>query len=625
MAAPALRTLRDVTVLFAGDSGDGMQLTGTQFLNATAVAKNDLATLPDYPAEIRAPAGTPYGVSGFQLRFGSDTVRTPGDEVDLLVAMNPAALKVNLHRVRPGGALILNTNSFERRDLELAGYQRDPREDGSLNGYEVFPVELTRLTREALADTNLSTKEVDRTKNMFALGLTLWLYSRPTEPSEEWIRAKFASQPEIRDANLHVLQKGLHFGETAELFAARYEVAPAKLDPGLYRAIRGSDAVALGVATAAAKSGLEVIYGSYPITPASDILHELSRLKNFGVMTFQAEDEIAAVGAALGASFGGCLGVTATSGPGMALKNETIGLATMTELPLVIVDVQRGGPSTGLPTKTEQSDLMQAIYGRNGEAPLPVVSASSPGDCFFAAYEAARIALAYMTPVILLADGYIGNGSEPWLIPEVDKLPPIPVAFATAEEHLGSGDGEAAYLPYRRHPETLARPWAKPGTAGLEHRIGGLEKQHETGNVSYSGDNHQLMTTLRAEKVARVAREIPAPSIFGEPEGDLLVIGWGSTGGVIEVAVERAQLRGLRVSSLHLHYMNPLPPQLPEIFARFRRWLVPELNNGQLVRILRERFLLPFEPLNKVTGQPFKASEIEAAIEAMLAAAPAQP
>ena len=602
----------EATVLFAGDSGDGMQLTGAQFTLATAFARNDLATLPDFPAEIRAPAGTTYGVSGFQLHFGSVDVRTPGDEVDLLVAMNPAALKVNLHRVRPSGSVLVNTNAFDQRGLDLAGYAQNPLENGSLAGYQLIEVELTRLTREALEDTELNMKEIDRAKNMFALGLSLWLYSRPIQPAIDWISGKFARKEDIRDANLHVLRKGYHYGETTEQFAVRYEVRPAPLKPGTYRAIRGAEALALGLVAASQQSGLPLFYGTYPITPASDLLHELSRHKNFGIMTFQAEDEIAAVGAALGASFGGNLGVTATSGPGLALKAETVGLAVMTELPLVIVDVQRGGPSTGLPTKTEQSDLLQALYGRNGEAPLPVLAASSPGDCFYAAYEACRVAVTHTTPVVLLSDGYLGNGSEPWLLPDVEDLTPFKVDFA--RETNREMDGEETFLPYVRDEETLARPWAKPGTPGLEHRLGGLEKEHETGNVSYDPANHQFMVRLRAEKVERVARRIPPTSVYGDEAGDVLVIGWGSTKGSIEAAVERSRSRGHKVGSVHLRWLNPLPPDLGEIFSRFDHLLVPELNNGQLVRVLRDRFLLPFVSLSKIQGTPFRASEIEAEI-----------
>ena len=600
-----VRALPEVTILFAGDSGDGMQLTGGQFTVATAKARNDLATLPDFPAEIRAPAGTTYGVSGFQLHFGQTEIYTPGDEVDLLVAMNPAALKVNLNRVREGGAIILNLNAFDERGLELAHYDHNPVEDGSLAGYELFPVELTRLTREALADTDLSTKEIDRSKNMFALGLALWLYTRPVESTVEWLQAKFKNDPEILEANLHVLKKGYHFGETTEAFASRYEVAPASLPPGLYRGIRGNEALALGLVTAAQRSGLEILYGSYPITPASDLLHAMSKYKNFGVLTFQAEDEIAAVGSALGASFAGDLGVTATSGPGLALKSEFVGLGVMTELPLVVIDVQRAGPSTGMPTKTEQSDLLFALYGRNGEAPLPVIAASTPGDCYEVAYEACRIAVKYMTPVILLSDGYLGNGAEPWRIPDPDALAPFPVTFATESNNEG---GE--FLPYVRDEATLARPWAKPGTPNLEHRLGGLEKDKATGGVSYDPENHQAMTRLRAEKVERVQTEMPPTEVGGDTEGDVLVIGWGSTKGAIEAAVKEARAGGRSVGRVHLRWLNPLPPDLGEILDRFEHVLVPELNNGQLVHVLRDRFLRPVDSLAKIQGLPFKASEI---------------
>ena len=612
----SIQTLDEVTVLFAGDSGDGMQLTGSQFSHATALARNDLATLPDFPAEIRAPAGTLYGVSAFQLHFGQRAIDTPGDEVDLLVAMNAAALKVNLHRVRTGGIVLANRNAFERRDLDLAGYDSNPLEDGTLDGYNVIDVELTRLTREALADTGLSTKDVDRSKNMFALGLALWLYTRPVDPAREWIATKFADTPVVRDANLRALDKGYHYGETTEAFASRYSVPPASLPPGVYRAIRGNDALALGLVAAAAKSGLGLFYGSYPITPASDLLHALARHKEFGVKTFQAEDEMAAVGAALGASFGGELGVTATSGPGMALKGEFIGLATMTELPLVVIDVQRAGPSTGMPTKTEQSDLLMAIYGRNGEAPLPVLAARTPGDCFEAAYEACRVAVTYRTPVILLSDGYLGNGAEPWRIPDPDRLMPFTPHFADAKTASRSSDG--AFLPYRRDPDTLARPWAPPGTPGLEHRIGGLEKDQETGGVSYDPANHEAMTMLRDQKVAGIARTLPPSVVEGDAapdgEGDVLVVGWGSTYGAIKVGVERSRTQGFRVGHVHLRWLNPLPPDLGDVLKRFRTVLVPELNAGQLVRLLRERYLVPAQSLAKVQGLPFKASEIEAAI-----------
>ncbi len=616
-----VRAVAAATVLFAGDSGDGMQPTGLQFTRAAAHAKNDLATLPDYPAEIRAPAGTTYGVSAFQIKFGSGEVRTPGDAVDMLVAMNPAALKVHLGRVRKGGTLLVDEDAFTERNLQRAGYDESPLETDALEPYQVLPIALTRLTREALEGRPLGQDEKDRAKNMFALGLAAWLYSRPLEPAIRWIRKKFADKPAILKANLHVLKKGTHFGETTQLFATRYEVRAADLPPGTYRTIRGTEARTLGLVAAGERSGLDVFYGSYPITPASDILHELSKHKNFGVMTFQAEDEIAAVGAALGASYGGHLGVTATSGPGMALKTEAIGLAVMTELPLVVIDMQRGGPSTGLPTKTEQGDLLQALYGRNGESPLPVLAAHSPSDCFEVAYEACRIAVKYMTPVILLADAYLGNGAEPWRIPSAGDLPPFDVRFAKKKNHGTNGEatnGEAKFLPYVRDEETLARPWAKPGTPGLEHRIGGLEKEDETGDVSYDPENHQRMVKLRAEKIERITQEIPPTELQGPPEGDLLVVGWGSTKGAIDSAVRRVQALGHAVSSAHLRHLSPLPADLDAIFDGFDRILVPELNSGQLLQVLCARFDHAFEGLGKVQGQPFQAREIERCVVDLL-------
>ena len=617
-SAKSVKSVNEVTILFAGDSGDGMQLTGSQFTLATALAQNDLATLPDFPAEIRAPAGTTYGVSGFQLQFGSGSIRTPGDEVDLLVAMNPAALKVNLSRVKLGGAVMINVNSFKPHNLKLAGYGTyNPLEDeNALKDYRVFEVELTRMTAEALKPFGLDRKVIDRSKNMFALGLTLWLYSRPLKPTIDWLTQKFGSKPAIRDANIHVLKKGFHFGETTEDFISRYEVAPAKLEPGVYRAIRGAEAMALGLVAASSKSGLKLLYSSYPITPASDLLHQLSQYKNFGVKTFQAEDEIAAIGATVGTAFGGNLGVCATSGPGLTLKTEAVGLAVMMELPMVIINVQRGGPSTGLPTKTEQSDLLQAMFGRSGEAPLPIVSASTPGDCFYAAYEACRIAVRHMTPVILLSDGYLSNGAEPWRIPDVANLEPIEVSFARKPNRT-VGD-KKVFLPYVRTDDTLARPWARPGTPGLEHRVGGLEKEDETGNVSYEPENHEKMTKLRAEKVQRVADFLPPSMVYGDDAGQVLVIGWGSTEGTIRTAVDRARNRGLKVGTVQLRNLNPLPPDLGTIISRYDHHLVPEMNMGQLVRILRDRFLLPFVPLCKVQGRPFKASEIDTAISDLL-------
>ncbi len=610
----SVEVLPEATILFAGDSGDGMQLTGSQFTLATAYARNDLATLPDFPAEIRAPAGTTYGVSGFQLHFGSVNIKTPGDDVDLLVAMNPAALKVNLERVRMDGTIVVNIDAFEQRNLDLAGYESNPLDGNSLDAYSVIPVKLTSLTREALKDFGLGQKEIDRSKNMFALGLALWLYSRPVEPAQEWLTSKFSKKPDILKANLHLLSKGYHYGETTEQFIVRYDVKPAALPSGKYRAIRGVQALALGIVAAAEKSGLNIFYGSYPITPASDLLHELSRYKNFNIATFQAEDEIAAVGSALGASFGGTLGITGTSGPGLALKSETIGLALMTELPLVVVNMQRGGPSTGLPTKTEQSDLLQAYYGRNGEAPLPIVSCSTPGDCFEAAYEACRIAVKYMTPVILMSDGYLANGSEPWLIPDPDSLRDFNVSFASKANDPDSG----GFLPYVRDEATLSRPWARPGTKGLEHRLGGLEKEDRTGNVSYDADNHQLMTHIREDKVERVVQEIPPLKVYGDSSGDLLVIGWGSTKGAIEAAVDRVRAEGKKVGTVQLRYLRPFAPNLGEVVSQYKNVLIPELNNGQLVKILRDKFLLPFHQQCKTAGTPFKASEITERIKEIL-------
>ncbi|WP_263784727.1 2-oxoacid:acceptor oxidoreductase subunit alpha [Salinibacter grassmerensis] len=625
MSAPADTTdtkeIPEATVLFAGDSGDGMQITGSQFTLASAYAQNDLATLPDYPAEIRAPAGTTFGVSAFQLHFGAEEVRTPGEKVDLLVAMNAAALKVHLHRVRSGGTIIVNVNAFEENDLKKADLDQNPLTDGTLDDYQVQEVPLTDITRKALSDTDLSLQKVDRSKNMFALGLALWMYSRPVEPAEEWIREKFGDKPEIRDANLTVLEKGFHYGETVDAIGTRYEVNEAVMEPGTYRAVRGAEALALGLVAASVKSDLRLFYGSYPITPASDILHELSEHKNFGVITFQAEDEIAAANSALGASFGGDLGVCATSGPGVALKTETIGLGVMTELPLVVINMQRGGPSTGLPTKPEQGDLLQAVYGRNGEAPLPVLAATSPGDCFHTAYEACRIATKYRTPVLVLADGYLGNGSEAWRIPDTDALPAFDVDFeteATERTIHKDQDGNDQFLPYVRDPETLARVWARPGTPDLEHRLGGLEKEHQTGNVSYDAENHQKMVEIRAQKVQNVTQDIPPTQVYGHSDGDLLVLGWGSTKGAIEEATERAVDQGLRVGSVVLRHVWPLPADLVDVVERFDHVLVPELNNGQLIRVLRDQYRRDFTPLNKIQGRPFRAEEIVETIDTIL-------
>ncbi|OGU18499.1 MAG: 2-oxoglutarate ferredoxin oxidoreductase subunit alpha [Ignavibacteria bacterium GWA2_55_25] len=609
MAEKTIQNLEEVTIRFAGDSGDGMQLTGTQFTNTTAILGNDLSTLPDYPAEIRAPAGTLFGVSGFQIHFGSTEINTPGDQCDVLVAMNAAALKVNLGSLIDGGTIIANSDGFNDKNLKLAGYASNPLTDGSLQKYHLHSVDITKLTGLAIQDMNLSSKLVDRSKNFFALGMMYWMYNRPMESTINWIEKKFGNKPEIKEANLRVLKAGWNFSETTEIFAVRYEVGPAKLAPGKYRNITGNQALAWGLIAAAKKAKLDLFLGSYPITPASDILHELSVYKHFGVKTFQAEDEIAGVTSALGASFGGALGVTTTSGPGVALKTEAIGLAVMVELPLIIVNVQRGGPSTGLPTKTEQSDLLQSLYGRNGEAPVPIIAAATPADCFETAFEASRIALKYMTPIFCLSDGYLGNGSEPWLIPDYNALPEIAPKFRTEKE---------GFFPYSRDEQTLSRPWAIPGTPGLEHRIGGLEKQHITGNVNYEPLNHEFMIKMRAEKVERIANEIPLAEVEGDSQGDLLVVGWGGTYGSIKSAVAHHRQKGNSVSHLHLRWLNPMPRNVGEILYKFKHILVPELNLGQLVKVLRAKYLVPAVGLNKIQGLPFKSVEIENKIEEIL-------
>jgi 2-oxoglutarate ferredoxin oxidoreductase subunit alpha len=606
MSRKTIENVDEVTIRFAGDSGDGMQLTGTQFTNTTAILGNDLSTLPDYPAEIRAPAGTLFGVSGFQIHFGSTEINTPGDHCDVLVAMNPAALKVNLGSLILGGSIIVNTDGFNDRNLKLAGFTQNPLKDDSLEKFQVYEVDITKLTALAIQDLNISSKFVDRSKNFFALGMMYWMYGRPLETTIEWLKVKFKDKPDILEANIRVLKAGWNFSETTEIFSVRYEVAPANLPPGRYRNITGNHAVAWGFMAAAKKANMQLFLGSYPITPASDILHELSLYKSHGVKTFQAEDEIAGITSAIGASFGGALGITTTSGPGVALKSEAIGLAVMVELPLVICNVQRGGPSTGLPTKTEQADLLQALYGRNGEAPLPVIAAATPSDCFDATFEACRIAIKYMTPVMLLTDGYLANGSEPWLIPDFDKMPDISPKFVT------DPDG---FMPYARDEATLARPWAIPGTPGLEHRIGGLEKQNVTGNINYEPDNHDLMIRLRAEKIQRIANDIPLAEVEGEPQGELLVVGWGGTYGAIKTAVARQQKKGRSVSHVHLRYLNPLPKNLGEILGKFKQILVPEINLGQLVKVLRSEFLVPAKGFNKVRGLPFRSVELEKVIE----------
>jgi len=593
---------RDVVIRFSGDSGDGMQLTGTQFTNTSALVGNDLSTLPDFPAEIRAPAGTLAGVSGFQVRIADHDIHTPGDAPDVLVAMNPAALKKDLGELKQNGVLIVNTDEFNARNLKKAGYEVSPLDDGSLGGYRLHQVDLTTLTRRTLEDSGLDVKTQDRCKNFFALGMVYWMFSRPLEPTLEWLERKFARRPELAEANAKVLKTGWNYAETTEVFQTRYEVEPAALEPGTYRNILGNTALALGMVAASQQSGLPLFLGAYPITPASGLLHELAKHKRFGVTTFQAEDEIAAVCAAIGAAFGGALAVSASSGPGIALKAEAMNLAVMVELPMVVVDIQRGGPSTGLPTKTEQSDLLQVLFGRNGESPLPVVAASSPKDCFDTALEACRIALTHMVPVVLLSDGYIANGSEPWRLPRVDSLPELAVSQQVEAE---------GFLPYARDEATLARPWALPGNAGLEHRIGGLEKENLTGNVSYDPANHELMTRLRAEKVERVADSIPDLVVEGDAAGgDLLVLGWGSTAGAITGAVNLAREEGLSVSRAHLRHLNPFPKNLGEVLGRFERVLVPEMNTGQLALLLRARFLIDIITFSKVQGRPFFRSEI---------------
>ena len=600
------RMLDRAVVRFAGDSGDGMQLTGEQFTTEAAWAGNDIATLPNFPAEIRAPAGTLFGVSSFQLQFGSRRVYTPGDRLDCLVAMNPAALKVHLRDLKDGGLLILNTNAFEKKNLDRAGYTKNPIDDPALGErYRLHKVDITKLTLEALSDLSLNAKEKDRCKNFFALGLVSWIYTRPIEPTIDWIQKRFTKVPEVAEANRRALKAGYHFGETAEIFGEHYGVEPAEMPPGRYRSMTGNRALAWGILAAAQRTKLPVVYGAYPITPASDILHELSVHKRFRVRTIQAEDEIAAVGTIIGAAFGGAIGLCATSGPGLALKSEGIALAVMAELPIVVFDVQRGGPSTGLPTKTEQADLLQALYGRNSECPVVVLAPSTPGDCFFVAYEAIRIAVKYMVPVIVLSDGYLANGAEPWLIPDPGMLPDIPVHFRTEKE---------GFHPYVREEATLARPWVRPGTPGLEHRIGGLEKQDVTGNVSYDPDNHELMVKLRAEKVRRVAQDIPPTTIHGPATGELLVVGWGGTYGTISAAVEEAQAAGRQVASLHLRHLNPLPPDLGQILRQYRRVLVPEINSGQLVRVLRAEYLVDAVGYNRVRGVPLQTHEIVDAI-----------
>ncbi len=603
----SIEDLESIVIRFAGDSGDGMQLTGTQFTNTAAIFGNDVSTLPDYPAEIRAPAGTLPGVSGFQVNFSSTKIRTPGDAPQVLVAMNPAALASNLKELEHGGVLIVNTDAFTQKNLQKAHYESNPLEDGSLDGYQVHPIPLTTLNKNALADIEgLGAKEVDRSKNFFALGLSFWMFDRSLEPTIEWVEKKFARRPEIAEANKRALKAGFNFGETTRTFQRRFRIRPAKLPPGTYRKITGNQAAAYGFITAAQKAGKPLFYGAYPITPASDILHILAPLKHFDVRTFQAEDEIAAMGAVIGAAFGGAVSVAATSGPGIALKSEAINLAMILELPMVIANIQRGGPSTGLPTKPEQSDLLQAMFGRNGESPIPIIAPYSPADCFDAAVEATRLAIFASSPVIYLSDGYLANSAEPWRIPNPDEIEPIPVDHPTNPEN---------FQAYARDEESLARKWAIPGTPGLEHRLGGLEKQKGTGNVSYEPDNHAYMTWVRAEKVRRLENVIPEQTVYGDRKGDLLVLGWGSTFGAIRTAVERARARGRAVSHAHIRHLNPFPRNLGAILDNFNRVLIPEMNLGQLAMMVRARYLVDAITLPKVEGRPFRISEIRAKIE----------
>jgi len=598
-----------VTVRFAGDSGDGMQLTGTQFTRTSAVFGNDVATLPDFPAEIRAPTGSLPGVSGFQVSFASADIRTPGDQPDALVAMNPAALKVNLRDLPEGGLLLVDEDEFTPGNLKKAGYTSNPLEDGSLKPYRLVCIGITRQNELALEDVDLEARTKFRSRNFYALGIMLWLFDRSLETTTKWATQQFRRNAAVLDANLRALRAGYNFGETTDLFQTRYQVPPAPVEPGLYRHINGNEATALGFVTASVKAGLPLVYASYPITPASDVLHELAKLKQFGIKTIQAEDEIAAVGAAIGAAYGGHMGLTGTSGPGLALKSEAINLAVMTELPLVVLDVQRAGPSTGMPTKTEQADLLQALFGRNGDSAVAVLAAATPSDCFWMAIEAFRIALKHMVPVILLTDGYIGNGSEPWKIPDLEEVEPLEWRYAVPSE---------GWQPYLRDPDTLARSWGVPGTPGLEHRIGGLEKSSTDGSISYDPANHHRMTLLRNRKVERIAQSIAPLEVNGPDEGELVVVGWGGTHGAITSAVENVRSRGQNVSSIHIRHLNPFPPNLGEILARFEKILVPELNYGQLLLLLRARFLRDAVGFSKVAGQPFKITELEAKIEEML-------
>ena len=602
-------TVDRAVIRFCGDSGDGMQITGSQFTNTAALFGNDLATFPDFPAEIRAPAGTLPGVSGFQVHFSSNDVYTPGDTVDVLIAMNPAALKMNIADLKPNGILIVNLDNFEENDLRKAQVKVSPLEDHSLDAYRLFSVELTKLTRAALKDLGLDAKSMDRCKNFFALGMCYWLYNRSMEPTLRWLTDKFQKKPDLVRANTLAMQAGYSYCEATEAFQISYEIPPAKLEPGVYRNISGNAALALGFVAASQQAGVKLFLGSYPITPASDILHELSMYKDFGVTTFQAEDEIAAITSAIGAAYAGALGITTTSGPGMALKTEALGLAVAVELPLVVCDIQRGGPSTGLPTKTEQADLLQALFGRNSEAPVPVLAPSTPGDCFWIALEASRIAIKYMVPVIILSDGYLANGAEPWKIPGVEDLPKIEVKYET---------NPVGFQPYKRNPDTLARPWAIPGTPGLEHRIGGIEKQDVTGNINYEALNHEHMVRTRAEKVAGIAQDIPEIVPAGDPSGDLLIVAWGSTYGPVTMAMNAQRERGRKIGHVHLRHLNPLPRNLGDVMKRYKKVLVPEMNMGQLVIILRAKYLVDAQSYGKIQGKPFKQAEIEDKIEELL-------
>jgi 2-oxoglutarate ferredoxin oxidoreductase subunit alpha len=597
----------DVIIRFCGDSGDGMQLTGSRFTETTAIMGNDVSTLPDFPAEIRAPAGSLAGVSGYQIRFSSKDIRTPGDAPDVLVAMNPAALRTNLPDLKEGGMLIVNTDAFTQDNLDYAGYESNPIEDGTLDAYASYKINLTTLTQNALEESELTKKSKERCKNFFALGIMSWLYQRPMEPTLDWIEKKFKGKDDLIWANQKALKSGYYYSETAELFKKHYKIPKAELPKGNYRHITGNEATALGFVAAGQLAKKDLIYATYPITPASDILHELSKHKNFGVKTLQAEDEISAIGMAIGASFTGGLGLTGTSGPGLSLKAEALGLALMMELPLVVINVQRGGPSTGLPTKTEQSDLMQAMYGRHGESPVAIIAPATPGECFHLAIEAVRISTKYMTPVIFLSDGYLANGAEPWAIPDMSEFQPIEINHPKASE--------VHFYPYHRNPETLSRPWAIPGTPGLEHRLGGLEKQEETGNVSYDPLNHDAMIKVRAKKIAGIVQDVPDLEVYGDESGDILLLGWGSTHGAITSAVDKMREEGLSISSAHLRYLNPFPKNLEKVLSSFKTVIIPEMNQGQLVQLIRAKFLIDAIPVNKTQGKPFKITEITSAVK----------